>query len=168
MALEIYAVVITLGITVPVYKCTIRFLFAKYEEDFKEKNLGYPYSIRKIEKLKANDYSFFLLTLLLPIVSLDHSSLINLIISLLIIICVIVIYVKTDSISSSPILFFSGRKVYKGEISQGTTEEELLNPFLREEVVLIVKQDKLDLNKKFYGDSLVKGVFYLTNRDEDY
>lgn len=112
-----------------------------------------------------NDYSFFLLTLLLPIISIDHSSIVNLAISIIIIAYVIAIYVKTDSISSCPLFFFSGRQIYKGIISQASKEQKKENPFLRKEVIIILKKRNLNLNKKMRGTELVKGVYYLTRNN---
>lgn len=163
MIIEVIFVLIILLISFALYKLTINYLLSGYEKNLKPGNEGKNFSIRKINYLSVNDYSFFLLTLLLPIISLDHSSIINLVVSIVIIICVIAIYVKTDSISSCPLFFFSGRKIYKGIISQGTKEEETINPFLRKEVIIILKQENLTLNNQMRGGELVKNVYYLTS-----
>lgn len=166
MAVEVYFVFIILLYTIIVYKLTIKFYLAGCEEKIKPGEAGEAVYIRKAEKLGANDYSFFLLTLLLPLVSLDHSSVINLAVSIMVISFVISIYVRTDAISVCPIIFFSGRRVYKGIISTAEKKEETSNPGHRKEVVFIIKKGKITFSKKVRGASLVNNVYYLTNNNE--
>lgn len=162
MAFELYFIIFTLIASIILFKITIKFYLYKYDEKFVVGRDGEDFYIREIKKLSANDYSFFLLTLLLPLISLDHSSIINLFISIMIIVYVINIYVKTDSISACPIFFFSGRAVYKGIISTGSKEEEQVNPTLRRSVVMIMKKDSIDLINQVRGESLVGNVYYIT------
>jgi hypothetical protein len=167
MALEIYFVLMTLLYTYVIYKFTIIWFLSGFEERIKPGEEGEDLYIRKAEKLSVNDYSFFLLTLLLPLISLDHSSVINLAMSLMIISFVISIYVKTDAVSVCPLLFFSGRRVYKGVISTGEKDQEEINPSLRKEVVFIMKKDKITFTKKVRGESIVNEVYYLTNNNAE-
>ncbi|PID20994.1 hypothetical protein CSV61_12290 [Sporosarcina sp. P3] len=159
--IEILFVFFILLISFVLYKITISYFLSGYEKDLKPGGSGKNYSIREIKYLSVNDYSFFLLTLLLPLISLDHTSAIDLSVSLLIITYVISIYVKTDAISVCPLFFFSGRKVYKGIISEGNQEEENKNPYLRKDVVLILKEKNLRLNEKMRGAELASNVYYL-------
>lgn len=163
MALDVYFILFVLTYTYLIYTFAIKWFLAGYENRISQGQDGQNYYIRKAEKLSANDYSFFLLTLLLPLISLDHSSIINLVVSLMIIFFVISIYVNTDAISVCPILFFSGRKIYKGVISSGEKNEEVSNPALRKEVVFMIKKDRITFDKKVRGESLVNGFYYLTN-----
>lgn len=166
MALEVYFVIFILLYTFTIYKLAIKWFLAGYESRIAQGQDGEDYYIRKAEKLSANDYSFFLLTLLLPLISLDHSSITNLVVSLLIIFFVIAIYVNTDAISVCPILFFSGRKVYKGIISAGEKQEEVENPSLRKEVVFMIKKENISFDRKVRGERLVNGFYYLTDKNE--
>lgn len=162
MAFELYFIIFTVILSFILFKITIKFYLYKYDEKFEQGGEGEDFFIREINKLSANDYSFFLLTLLLPLISLDHSSIINLFISIMIIIYVINIYVKTDSISVCPIFFFSGRAVYKGIISTGSMEEEKVNPALRRNVVMVMKKENLDLINQVRGEELVGNVYYIS------
>ncbi len=147
------------------YRYTIKWFMAGFEERIRVGQDGQNMYIRKAEKLSANDYSFFLLTLLIPLISLDHSSIINLAVSLIIIGFVISIYVKTDAISVCPLLFFSGRSVYKGVISFGEKEQEGEDSSLRKDVIFIMMKDKITFNQKVRGEKLVNDVYYLTNNE---
>lgn len=167
LSVEFYFVIATIIYTYISYKLTIKWFLAGFEKRIRPGEEGEDIYIRKAEKLSANDYSFFLLTLLIPLVSLDHSSVINLAVSLIIIFFVISIYVKTDAISVCPLLFFSGRSVFKGVISLGTKEEEQGDPTLRKAVVFIMMKDKITFTQKVRGERLVNDVYYLTNNDAD-
>lgn len=167
LSAEVYFVIAILIYTFLSYKYTIKWFMSGFEERIRPGEDGQDMYIRKAERLSANDYSFFLLTLLIPLVSLDHSSVINLAVSVIIIFFVITIYVKTDAISVCPLLFFSGRSVFKGVISLGEREQELNDSSLRKNVVFIMMKDRITFNGKVRGERLVNDVYYLTNNQID-
>ncbi|MED2974248.1 hypothetical protein P4361_18625 [Fictibacillus sp. B-59209] len=167
LSAEVYFVIATLIYTYFSYKYTIKWFMSGFEERIRTGEDGQDMYIRKAERLSANDYSFFLLTLLIPLVSLDHSSVINLAVSVIIIFFVIAIYVKTDAISVCPLLFFSGRSVFKGVISLGEKEQESNDSSLRKDVIFIMMKNKITFNRKVRGERLVNDVYYLTNNEID-
>ncbi|GEM01924.1 hypothetical protein SAMN05421839_1181 [Halolactibacillus halophilus] len=162
MTLELCFIMGIILFSYALYKITIYLYLSKYDDIIKPGEEGENYYIRDIAKFSANDYSFFLLTLLLPLISLDHSSVVNLFISILIILYVINIYVKTDAISVCPLFFFSGKEVYKAVISQGTFEEENFDCSLRKNAVLIIHKDSIDLTNHVRGKELVGSVYYIS------
>jgi hypothetical protein len=145
------------------YRVVVNWYFKALEREVSEGNTGSSYSIRNYEQLSANDYSFFLMTLLLPLISLEYSSVINLIVSLLVISLIIMIFVKTDTVSVCPLFFTSRYFVFKAVISQNTKEEEALNPRLRITTIIITKQKRLNLNNRFKAEKLLNGMYYLDN-----
>lgn len=167
LSAEVYFVIVTLVYTYFSYKYTIKMFMSGFEERIRIGEDGQDLYIRKAERLSANDYSFFLLTLLIPLVSLDHSSVINLAVSMIIIFFVITIYVKTDAISVCPLLFFSGRSVFKGVISLGEKEQESKDSSLRKDVIFIIMKDKITFDRRVRGERLVDNVYYLTNNEID-
>ncbi|WCK54744.1 hypothetical protein PP175_01520 [Aneurinibacillus sp. Ricciae_BoGa-3] len=151
-----------------IYRSVTNWYFKDFEKELTQQGAGATYAVRKYEKLSVNDYSFFLITLLLPLVSLDYASVINLTVSLLIIIVVIAIYVKTDFISVCPLFFTSGRHVFKAIISTSSQEEEAMNPSLKISAIIITKEKNLNLNNKFKAEKLVSNIYYLAvNRNHD-
>ena len=145
------------------YRVVAAWYFKDIDRELTKGESGDTYAVRKYEKLSVNDYSFFLMTLLLPLVSLDYASVINLVVSMLIITVVIAIYVKTDYISICPLFFTSGHQVYTAIISQYSKEEEALDPALRIGVIIITKEKSLDLNYKFRVEKLINNMYYLAN-----
>ncbi|WP_045519029.1 hypothetical protein [Neobacillus niacini] len=111
--------------------------------------------IKRYNKPKAEHYSFFIVTMLLPLFSLDVKSITNLTGGLLILIIIILIYVKTDSISTNPLFFISGRNVFEGEI------QNISGTGLNKKVFLISEEADLDLNNKFKLQHLAGDVYYI-------
>lgn len=168
----VFDVIVIAGIIVIsllIYRLVAMWLFSSYDRQLRAKEIGMNVSVRKYERLSVNDYSFFLMTLLLPLVSLDQASGINLMITIAIILIVIAIYVKTDFISVCPVFFVSGRQVYKSIISEQSKEAEIADPSIRQEVIIITREKFLNLNIKFRTVKLINNIFYLStnNNDED-
>ena len=127
----------------------------------KEGSTGIEIVLRNYQRLSVNDYSFFLISLLLPLVSLDYTSIFNLLVSLLIISFIIIIYVSTNSICVCPVFFMSNRFVFKATISQHSRDEEELNPSLRKDVYVITLKKNIDMDKKYRAEKIVSNVYYI-------
>lgn len=144
------------------YRLVANWLFSKYDSQLKDRKLGTRVWVRKYERLSVNDYSFFLLTLLLPLISMDYASVINLMITLVVVVIVIVIYVKTGTISVCPVFFVSGRQVYKAVLSDKSKAAEAVDPSVRQEAVIITREKFLNLNRNFRTVKLLNNIYYLT------
>lgn len=154
-----------LGGSLLLYRLVIVWLLRDIGKKVHSGNGGRNYAVRRFEKLPASDYTFFLLTLLLPRLALDYSSITNFAVSLLMIVFIIAVFVKTDTIATCPLFFVSGYRVFKGTISANSREEEAADPELRREVVLLVRGKDLDLGEKYRGETL-KGNVYVISRND--
>lgn len=150
-----------------IYRLVAIWLFSDYDRQLKDKEIGKNVSVRKYERLSVNDYSFFLMTLLLPLISIDQASAINLMVTLTIIVIVIAIYVKTDFISVCPVFFMSGRQVYKAIISDQSKEAEATDPSIRKDVIIITRENSLNLNYRFRTVKLISNIHYLSSNNTD-
>jgi hypothetical protein len=168
-AFDAIVVAAILAISLVGYRLVAVWLFNGYDRQLQNRELGKTISVRKYERLSVNDYSFFLLTLLLPLISIDQASAVNLMVTLAIIVIAIAIYVKTDYISVCPVFFLSGRQVYKAMISDRSKEAEATDPSIRKEVILITCGSSLDLNNKFRTVKLINNIYYLAGnpREQD-
>lgn len=164
---DIMIIAMIIVISLIIYRLVADWLFSDYDRQLKDKEIGRNVSVRKYERLSVNDYSFFLMTLLVPLVSIDQASAINLMVTLTIIVIVIAIYVKTDSISVCPVFFMSGRQVYKAIISDQSKEAEAANPSIRKDVIIITSEKSLDLNNKFRTENLISNIFYLSSNGKN-
>ncbi len=144
------------------YKLVIRWLLKDQEIDLNSGNTGSSFSIRSIKKLSVNDYTFFLMSLLLPLFSLDYESFINVAVSFLIIVVVIIIYVKTDFISICPLFFTTGYQVYEAIISQHSKETEQEDPSVRITAIIITKSKNPDLDDRYRGRRLISNIYLIT------
>ncbi|GGD02271.1 hypothetical protein [Pontibacillus salipaludis] len=148
--------------TIFLYRRVVSFLFSRIDEKLKAGSYGKEVVVRNYESLNVNDYSFFLISLLLPLVSLDYASIMNLWISLLFIFIIIGVYVKTNTISVCPVFFISNRNVFKAVISEHTRQEEESNPQLRKSVYVITFNKNIDMDNKFRAKQIVGNVFYIS------
>lgn len=152
-----------------IYKFTSNFFLGKYKDllQSRENTAGTIIYIRKYNSLNANDYTFFLLTIIVPLVSIDPSSTINLLISIFIIVIAIIVFVKTDFINPCPIFFVSKFNIYRGTISFGEREEEVRNPALLKNVTIITELKDPVLDSRFVSLFLVRGVYYVTRQHQN-
>lgn len=113
-------------------------------------------NVRKFSKLGYNDYMFFLLTLILPLITVDFSKFTNLYICFLVIVFIILLLVNLNYIIACPLLIFSKFKVWVVDIEteiQGETH-------ILENVFVITPEVDL-YNKKFIKKQLLPRIYYL-------
>lgn len=156
------AIVIIIGLSLLLYYLIAIWIFWGFDQKLARKEIGKEVWVRNRQTLSVNEYSFFLMTLLLPLISMGFSSVVNLTITCWVIVIVVFIYVKTDTISVCPIFFLSGRRVYKGIISDQLKEEEQSNPLARQEVILITNVRSLNSDKTFRTVHLIGDVYYMS------
>lgn len=99
---------------------------------------------------------FFLLTLILPLITVDFSKFTNLYICFLVIIFIILLLVNLNYIIACPLLIFSKFKVWVVDIEteiQGETH-------ILENVFVITTEVDL-YNKKFIKKQLLPRIYYL-------
>ncbi|MEY8820589.1 hypothetical protein AB7C35_15420 [Bacillus subtilis] len=147
------------------YKLVIRWFFKDLEGQLENKTKGSVYSIRKLKRLSVNDYTFFLMSLLLPLFSLDYESFINLAGSCLFIAVIIIIFVKTEFISVCPLFFITGYEVYEAIISQSSKEDEQNDKSLRIKAIILTKEKFPDLDDKYRAVRLINNI-YLIRKEE--
>lgn len=152
-------------ISLLLYRKVSKWYFDELEVELYKGDRGRTFYIRKYKKISANEYTFFLMTLLLPLFSLDHSSIINFLVTVLIIVVVISIYVNTNFIIVCPLFFISGRYVYEGIISEYSKEEEEKNSSLRKSVYIITNEKYLDLNNQFRCVKLIDNIYYVVKNN---
>lgn len=149
------------------YRKTAAWFLKGYGEKLKQKKIGKEVFVRRYEKPSANDYSFFLMTLIIPLVSIDHSSIINLMVSFIIISIAVIIFVQTDFLSPCPIFFVANHHLFKAVISDVSREVELEHPSAMRNIIVITKDGYLDLNFKFRIVHLVADIYYLVTLEEE-
>lgn len=158
---EIGFLLAVLGVSLLLYRLVVTWLLRDVGKKVHSGNGGQTYAVRRFEKLPASDYTFFLMTLLLPRLALDYSSMTNFAISLLMIVFIIAVFVKTETIATCPLFFVSGYNVFKGTISAHSREEEAKDQELRREVVLLVKGRDIDLGERYQSEAVLGNVYVM-------
>ena len=158
---EVGFLLAVLGGSLLLYRLVIVWLLRDIGKKVHSGSGGLTYAVRRFEKLPAGDYTFFLMTLLLPRLALDYSSITNFAISLLMIVFIIAVFVKTETIATCPLFFVSGYRVFKGTISAHSREEEAEDPELRREVVLLMKGRAMDLGQRYQVEPLHGSVYVI-------
>ncbi|MCL8470498.1 MULTISPECIES: hypothetical protein [Bacillus] len=159
VGLEFIVVVCIIIFSYVMYKVVIRWLINEEVSNLNSGASGSVFAIRSIKKLNVNDYTFFLMSLLLPLFSLDYESFINLAVSFLIIVVIIMIYVKTDFISVCPLFFTTGYQVYEAILSEFSKEVEKENPSVRVNAIIIIKNKNPDLNDSYRAIRLISNIY---------
>lgn len=158
---EIGFLLAVLVVSLLLYRLVVTWLLRDVGKKVHSGNGGQTYAVRRFEKLPASDYTFFLMTLLLPRLALDYSSMTNFAISLLMIVFIIAVFVKTETIATCPLFFVSGYNVFKGTISAHSREEEAKDQELRREVVLLVRGRDIDLGERYQSEALLGNVYVM-------
>ncbi|MEJ8304486.1 hypothetical protein [Saccharibacillus sacchari] len=164
---EVGFLLAVLGGSLLLYRWVITWLLRDIGKKVHSGSGGQTYAVRRFEKLPASDYTFFLMTLLLPRLALDYSSITNFAVSLLMIVFIIAVFVKTETIATCPLFFVSGYRVFKGTISAHSKQEEAEDQELRREVVLLVKGRDIDLGEKVRGESLYGNLYVISGSNTD-
>ncbi|MDO3409465.1 hypothetical protein QWJ34_06795 [Saccharibacillus sp. CPCC 101409] len=146
-------------LSLALYRLVIRLLLRPAVKRLAAGTTGRLYAVRRFEKLPASDYTFFLMTLLLPRLALDYSSVANFAVSLLMVVFIIAVFVRTDTLATCPLFFVSGLQVFKSTISEHSLEEEKADEGLRKEVVLLAREKDLDLGEKYRAVRLAGKVY---------
>lgn len=115
----IILIVLMLIVFIITYK-VIPLLFINYH---KKKSKGVKSAkINRYDKISANEYTFFVLSLLMPFLFLEFSTKFDYLVLGIVLIFIIIIMVKTEYIIINPIFLFSGYKIYYSTFTDGDTE----------------------------------------------
>ena len=148
-------------ITIVIFSFVLYFLFPKIifrkiERAIEDNKRGMGVYIKQFEKLSINDYTFFLLTLILPIITVDFSSTVSLLLCLSIIIFIIVLLTSINYIIACPIFFISAYKVWKVSFVETSdiNDQYVINAYV------ITSRDDF-FNSKFKVVKLLSNIYFL-------
>ncbi|CAM3352214.1 hypothetical protein NOAM109506_03115 [Nosocomiicoccus ampullae] len=110
--------------------------------------------IKKYDKISANEYTFFVLSLLMPFLFLEFRTQFDYFVLLVILNFIILIMVKTEYIIINPIFLFSGYKIYYAVFKDG---DRIVEGY-------ILVKDKKVLKSKSTRVNLFDNVYYLYNK----
>ncbi|PEA09492.1 hypothetical protein CON38_10445 [Bacillus cereus] len=154
--LHIIIVIILMCISVCLYLWVPKKMFKDIESQVISKKKGQVVIVKRFEKPALNDYTFFLLTLILPLITVDFSSIVSLVVCFSVIIFIIVLLVQIDYIIACPLFFVSSYKVWKvALLEKGERDEE----YIIEGYVITKENDFFD--KEFKIVKIIRNVYFL-------
>lgn len=112
--------------------------------------------IRKCDPISINEYSFFILSLLLPFITEDPSDLLNLLIMSTLIFILIIIMIKKNQIIINPIFLFSRFKTYK---ITGEFEGERIEYYVITKVENFSNRDGKDFSFVYFDEDINEVIF---------
>ncbi|MBN8199306.1 hypothetical protein [Bacillus sp. NTK034] len=132
-------------------------MFKKLNKQMVKGEKGRNVIVKKFERPNLNDYTFFLLTLILPLITVDFTSTVSFLICFSVIIFIIILLTRVDYIIACPLFFVSTYKVWKIELLETSeqNEEYTINAF-----VITNESDFFD--KEFRVEKLIRNIYYLT------
>ncbi|MGY3724360.1 hypothetical protein SAMN05421767_14010 [Granulicatella balaenopterae] len=138
-----YACFGVLGIvilTLLVYRIEQRCFLKNVEKDMEKYNENKRLEIKSISRLSLNEYSFFILTLMLPFIFEDANNSFDFWLMVFIILVLIYILVKMNQIIVNPIFLFSKLTILKCTVRKIGSENE-------KEISIITKLKVTDLEQ---------------------
>ncbi|GAA0491223.1 hypothetical protein GCM10008986_16630 [Salinibacillus aidingensis] len=154
--LHVFFILILLFFSIGIYYFIPKLMFRNIERKISNYDKGKDIYIKEFKKPSLNDYTFFLLTLILPLITVDFKSIVSLTICIAVILFIILLLTKIDYIIACPIFFVSKYKVFNVSFVFITDKEEKY----KTKGFVITKHDDL-YNKKFKIVKLIKNVYYL-------
>lgn len=152
--IDVIIVLIIFALAYLIYKFSPSHILKKAEKKaIKSKK---KYSISKSSKLSLSDYTFFVLTLILPLITVDFSKILNLIICFGVIFLIIGLLVNIEYIIACPLLIFSKYKVWRVDLKWNEN-----NHLIEKQDIIVVTKSKEFNNKDFKRIKLLSNVYLL-------
>lgn len=153
---HIIVVILLMSLSVCLYLWAPKIMFKKLEGKLMLKEKGQDVIVKKFERPSLNDYTFFLLTLILPLITVDFSSIVSFLVCFSVVIFIIVLLIQIDYIIACPLFFVSSYKIWKVTLlEKNETDEE----YIIEGYVITKEKDFFD--KEYRVVKLIRNVHFL-------
>ena len=155
-AIHVLSLLLIIIVSLLIYYHFPKWMFNKIEKDINQNKRGKLVYIKQFEKPSLNDYTFFLLTLILPLITVDFTSTVSLVLCLSVVAFIILLLTKIDYIIACPLFFVSKYKVWRVSFTEVSDAkgEYITNGYV------ITKRGDL-LNDKFEVKKLINNVYFL-------
>lgn len=134
-------------------------VFKKLEKKIKMENKGENFVVQKFDRLNLNDYTFFLLTLILPLITVDYTSTVSLFICFSVVIFIIILLINIEYIIACPIFFISKYKIWKVNLSKPSNA-----PLKIDKEVFVITKINDFFNREFRAVKLLRNVYFLIEK----
>lgn len=153
---HIIVVIFLLCLSVCLYLWAPKIMFKNIERQLMLKEKGQDVIVTKFERPSLNDYTFFLLTLILPLITVDFSSIVSFLVCFAVITFIIVLLIQIDYIIACPLFFVSGYKVWKVALLEKSESDK---KYIIEGHIITKENDFFD--KEYRIVKLFRNVYFL-------
>lgn len=143
-------------ITVFLYRVTMKYFITKQNKNIDKNNQNKRLQLKMKKSLSLEQYSFFILSLMLPFVFESTENIFDLLLVLTLVFIIIAIMIKMDQIIVNPIFLFSKIKIYKGEIKKRGNETTQQIAFITE-----LSEHELENEIEFNYEEYFNNVYIL-------
>jgi len=157
--INVFIMVCILIFTWILYRKVPNLIFGNLEKKIKKENKGENFVIKKFDRLNLNDYTFFLLTLILPLITVDYTSTVSLFICFSVVIFIITLLINIEYIIACPIFFMSKYKIWKVNLSKQSNTQLQIDM----EVYVITNINDF-FNREFRAVKLLRNVYFLIEK----
>ncbi len=157
LSIPLVAFVLIAAVSVLLYKITFHFFFKNVKKEIKNDQSIPRLKIKKYKSLSLNEYSFFILSLMLPFVFETLNSIFDLLVLVSLIIILIFTMIKMNQIVVNPIFLFSGVKILEAEIAKGHDLKHI-----KCAIVTDLTDEQLETEDFFSYSEYFNNVFFLT------
>ncbi|EGO2579474.1 MULTISPECIES: hypothetical protein [Enterococcus] len=143
-------------VTVILYRTTMKCFMKKQNKNIDEDTQNKKLQLRKKNSLSLEQYSFFILSLMLPFIFESTENVFDLLLVLTLVSIIIAIMIKMNQIIVNPIFLFSKVNIYSGEIQKIGNEKTQKIAFITE-----LSNNELESETEFKYEEYFNNVYIL-------
>ncbi|ADX80593.1 hypothetical protein ACSSIN_000885 [Enterococcus faecalis] len=147
-------------VTVILYRTTMKCFMKKQNKNIDEDTQNKKLQLRKKNSLSLEQYSFFILSLMLPFIFESTENVFDLLLVLTLVSIIIAIMIKMNQIIVNPIFLFSKVNIYSGEIQKIGNEKTQKIAFITE-----LSNNELESETEFKYEEYFNNVYILRKVD---
>ncbi|EKS9960869.1 hypothetical protein IHP73_07810 [Enterococcus faecalis] len=147
-------------VTVILYRTTMKCFMKKQNKNIDEDTQNKKLQLRKKNSLSLEQYSFFILSLMLPFIFESTENVFDLLLVLTLVSIIIAIMIKMNQIIVNPIFLFSKVNIYSGEIQKIGNEKTQKITFITE-----LSNNELESETEFKYEEYFNNVYILRKVD---
>ena len=147
-------------VTVILYRTTMKCFMKKQNKNIDEDTQNKKLQLRKKNSLSLEQYSFFILSLMLPFIFESTENVFDLLLVLKFVSIIIAIMIKINQIIVNPIFLFSKVNIYSGEIQKIGNEKTQKIAFITE-----LSNNELESETEFKYEEYFNNVYILRKVD---
>lgn len=143
-------------VTVVLYRTTMKCFIKKQNRNIDKSAQNKRLKLKKKNSLSLEQYSFFILSLMLPFIFESTEKIFDLLLVLTLVFIIIAVMIKMNQIIVNPIFLFSKINIYRGEIQKRGNKKTQQVAFITE-----LSENELETESEFKYEEYFNNVYIL-------